>query len=623
MRAVFTRTLICLTLASSQAAWAIPFQAQQAIDNADNPLSITSADFNNDGNADLAVTSYSDDKSTNEIKVLLGAEDATFATAVSYASGTAPSSITSADLNGGGIDLAVANSDDNTISVFINNTDGSFARKVDYTTGTTPTYILAAELNDTNVDLITANSGNNTISVFINNNDGSFASKVDYSTGQTPSAITAADFDSDNDIDLAVTNATDNSVSVFINNGAGLFATKVDYTTGTAPSSIASQDISGDTYPDLVVSNSDSDSISILMNNGSGDGSFASKVDYTTGSTPKFVSISDFDNDSDLDIAVSSSATDTISVFSNDSDGTLSSKTDAISIKGPSAIVAQDIDNDNYTDLITTNLLSHNFSYLKNLTAQTPDDFSFTAQTDVARSSKITSNQVRLSGLLNSTTLNISGKEISNSDNTTTFSAEYSIDGGSTFTSEPSTVSNGSTIRVRLLSSDLYSKTETATITIGGISTEFSVTTIPENETPIELSFTPVAGVEPGIIVTSENVTINWLDTAASILIANGEYSINDAAFTSTPGTIRNNDTLKLRLTSSTSYSGRREALVSINSGEKTTTFVVFTKDDPSNSSGGGSSSLSIWISLLMTGALLLRYRKRLSRLHRLSHGLA
>jgi len=622
MRAVFSRTLISLSLLTSQAAWAIPFQAQFAIDNADNPLSITSADFNNDGNADLAVTSYSDDKSTNEIKVLMGAGDATFATAVSYITGTAPSSITSADLNGGGIDLAVANSDDNTMSVFINNTDGSFANKMDYTTGTTPVYILAAKLTGANVDLVTANSGNNTISVFINNNDGSFASKLDYSTGQTPNAITAADFDSDGDIDLAVTNATDNTASIFINNGSGLFAAKVDYTTGTAPSSIASQDISGDTYPDLVISNGSDNTISVLLNKGaSSPGIFNNKVDYATGTTPQFVSISDLDNDSDLDVAVSSSATDTISVFSNDSDGSLSPKTDSTIIKGPSAIVAQDIDNDSYTDLITTNLLSHNFSYLKNLTATTPNSFSFTAQTDVARSSKITSNQVRLSGLLNSTTLSISGKEISNSDNTTTQSAEYSTDGGSTFTSEPSTVSNGTTIRVRLLSSDLYNKTETATITIGGFSTEFSVTTAPENETPIELSFTAVAGVEPGTLVTSENVTINWLDSKASILIVNGEYSINDAAFTSTPGTINNNDSLKLRLTSSTNYGGRKEALISINSGEKTTSFVVFTKDNPS--SGGGSSSLSIWISLFMTGALLLRYRKKLSRQHRLSHSSA
>jgi len=622
MRAVFTRTLISLSLLSSQAAWAIPFQTQLAIDNADNPLSITSADFNNDGNADLAVTSYSADKTTNEIKVLLGAGDATFGTAVSYTTGTAPSSITSADMNGSGIDLAVANSDDNSLSVFINNTDGSFANKVDYTTGTTPIYILAAELNGANSDLITANSGSDTISVFINNNDGSFASKVDYNTGLTPNAITAADFDSDGDTDLAVTNATDNTVSVFINNGAGVFAAKVDYTTGTAPSSIASQDISGDNFPDLVISNSDSNNISILMNNGSGDGSFANKIDYATGTTPEFVSISDLDNDSDLDIAVSNSDTDTISIFSNDSDGSLSSKTDAISIKGPNAIVAQDIDNDSYTDLITTNLLSHNFSYLKNLTAQTPNSFSFTAQTDVARSSKITSNQVTLSGLINSTTLNISGKEISNPDNTTTYSAEYSTDGGSTFTSDPTTVNNGTTIRVRLLSSDLYNKTETATITIGGFSTEFNVTTAPENETPIELSFTAVAGVEPGAIVTSENVTINWLDAAASILVINGEYSINDTAFTSTPGTINNNDTLKLRLTSSTNFGGRKEALVSINSGEKTTTFVVFTKDNTS-SGDGGSSSLSLWISLFMTGALLLRYRKNLRQQHRLSHSAA
>ncbi len=612
MRAAFTRTLISLSLLSSQAVWAIPFQTQIVIDSTDNPLSITSADFNNDGNADLALTSYSNDKTNNEIKVLLGAGDATFGTAISYTTGTAPSSITSGDFNGGGIDLAVANSDDNTISVFINNTDGSFANRIDYTTGTTPVYILAAELNDSNIDLITANSGNNTLSVFINNNDGSFASKTDYSTGQTPNAITASDFDSDGDIDLAVTNATDNTVSVFLNNGEGLFASKVDYTTGSTPSAIASQDISGDSYPDLVISNSSDSTLSVFLNQGaSNPGIFYAKIDYSAGTTPAFVSISDLDNDSDLDIAVSNSATDTISIFSNNSDGSLSPKTDAISIKAPNAIIAQDIDNDTYIDLITTNLESHNFSYLKNLTAQTPDSITFTAQTDVARSSKITSNQVTLSGLLNSTTLNISGKEISNPDNTTTQSAEYSIDGGNTFTSEPSTVSNGATIRVRLLSSDLYNKTETATITIGGLSAEFNVTTIAENETPAEFSFTAVAGVEPGTIITTESITINWLDTTASILIAGGEYSINDADFTSASGSINNNDTLRLRLTSPDSYGARKEALVSINSGEKTATFVVFTKDNPSNDSGGGSSSLSIWLSLLMIGALL---RRRLSR---------
>ncbi len=624
MRAAFTRTLIIsLSLLSSQATWATSFQTQIAIDNADNPLSITSADFNTDGNADLAVTSYSTDKSTNEIKVLLGAGDATFDTATAYTTGTAPSSITSAELNGGSIDLAVANSDNNSISIFINKNDGSgtFFPEANYTTGTTPAYILAAELNGADVDLITANSGNNTISVFINNSDGTFATKTDYSTGQAPNAIAAADFNSDGDIDLVVTNQTDNTVSVFINNGAGVFAAKVDYPTGTTPISIASKDISGDTYPDLVISNSGDDTISVLMNNGaSGPGTFTSKIDYATGTAPKSVSISDLDKDGDLDIAVSNNFSDSISVFSNNN-GSLSAKTDFTTPKGPSAIFAQDIDNDTYADLITTNLSSHNFSYLKNLTAVTPDSFIFTAQTDVALSTKITSNEIELDGLLSSTTLSISGKEISNPDSTTTFSAEYSTDGGSTFTSSPSTVSDGTKVRVRLLSSATNNTTETATITIGGFSTTFSVTTAASNTAPVNISFSPVVNAEPGTVITSESVTVSGIASNSSIAITLGEYSINGADFTSNPGAINNNDELKIRLTSLTTYGVHATALISINVGEITATFDVFTKDDPSSSnSSGGSSSLSIWISLFMSNALLLRYSGKLRRQHRLSH---
>ena len=620
MRAAFTRSLISLALLTSQATWATPFQPYIAIDDADNPLSITSADFNGDGDVDLAVTSYSDDKTTtNEMKVLLGAGDATFGTAAVYPTGLAPSSITSADFNGSNVDLVVANSDSNNISVFIGNGAGSFAAKVDYTTGTTPVYIVAAELNTADIDLVTANSGNDTISVFINNNDGTFAGEVDYPTGTNPSAIAAGDFDGANEIDLAVTNQDSNTVSVFINNGAGVFAAKVDYTTGATPTAIASQDISGDSFPDLVISNSGDNTISVLINNG--DGTFAGKVDYPTGTTPMFVSISDLNNDTFKDVAVSNSASDTISVFTNTTgNGSLSAKSDFSIGLQPGSLTVADIDTDSHPELIATGLLSNNFSYLKNLTAVTPDSFSFTAQTDVAGATKITSNQITLSGTyFTSSTLNISGKEISNADGSTTYSAEYSTDGGTTFTSNPATVSNGNTILVRLLSSALNSKTETATITIGGFSTTFSVTTVAASATPNTFSFASVSNVEPNTTITSEAVTINWLSADTSILIAGGEYSINGAAFTSASGTISNNDSLRLRLTSSASSGGRKEALVSINSGAKTATFTVFTKDGASTSSGG-SSSLSFWFSLLLLGTLLQRQRSRLEPQRRIKY---
>ena len=614
MRAVFTRTLIGLTLASSQAAWAIPFQSQVAIDTTDNPISITSADFDGDLNIDLAVTSYNDATTTNQIKILLGNGDTTFDSAVSYNTGNTPSSITNTDLDGDtDIDLAVANNGDSTVSIFLNDSNGLFTNPSNPTTGTAPVYILAADLNGSNTDLVTVNSTANSFSVILNNNGsaGSFFANVDYATGNNPSAVTANDFDFDGDTDLAVTNQDDNTVSIFLNNGSGIFSLDASYATGTAPTSIASQEISGDSsYPDLVISNSDSNTISVLINKGaSGPGTFNPKVDYSTGdgvdSAPKSVNISELNQDGDQFITVSNSGDDTVSIFANDGSGLLSQKTDFVSKKIPNTIIAADIDGDNYTDLITTNLDSHNFSYLKNLTEVTPADFTFTAQTDVARSTSINSNPVILGGLINSSTLSISSKIVNGSE-----IAEYSINGGN-YISTSSSVSNGDTIRVRILSSALFSTTETATLTIGGYSTSFSVTTAASGTTPVDFSFDSVTNAEPSTVITSEAVTLDWLTAQGSIAIVSGEYSVNGAAFISTIGTVDPNDSLRIRLTSSADAGGRNEALVSINSGANTATFTVFTKSSSSTSSGGGSSSLSIWfISLLMTGALLQRCRR-------------
>jgi hypothetical protein len=60
----------------------------------------------------------------------------------------------------------------------------------------------------------------------------------------------------------------------------------------------------------------------------------------------------------------------------------------------------------------------------------------------------------------------------------------YSVSGG-TFTSTAGTVNNGDIVQVRLMSSSSYSTTTTATLTIGGVSGTFSVTTMTaEADTP-------------------------------------------------------------------------------------------------------------------------------------------
>jgi hypothetical protein len=92
-----------------------------------------------------------------------------------------------------------------------------------------------------------------------------------------------------------------------------------------------------------------------------------------------------------------------------------------------------------------------------------PDPFTFTDQTGVGLSQTITSNTIPVSGITCASAISITG-------------GTYSINGGS-YTSVSGAVNNGDTVTVRQTSSGSYSTTTTATLTIGGVSDTFSVTT--------------------------------------------------------------------------------------------------------------------------------------------------
>ena len=70
------------------------------------PQSVTTGDFNGDGITDLATAN----RVSDDVSVLLGLGDGTFADQQVFAAGNAPQSVTTGDFNGDGItDLATAN----------------------------------------------------------------------------------------------------------------------------------------------------------------------------------------------------------------------------------------------------------------------------------------------------------------------------------------------------------------------------------------------------------------------------------------------------------------------------------------------------------------------------------
>lgn len=95
----------------------------------------------------------------------------------------------------------------------------------------------------------------------------------------------------------------------------------------------------------------------------------------------------------------------------------------------------------------------------------TPDAFSFTDQSGVARSITITSAAITVTGITAAAAITVSG-------------GTYDINGSGTFTADPGTVNNGDTVRARHTSSANYSIAVDTTLTIGGVSDTFTSTTL-------------------------------------------------------------------------------------------------------------------------------------------------
>lgn len=110
------------------------------------PVAIASGDLNNDSKPDLAVLNQTD----NTITVLLGNGDGTFTAATNspLATGQAPTSITIADFNAdGNLDIASTDPQTNSISVYLGLGQGLFAPAFQLPVGTNPTALVSATLS--------------------------------------------------------------------------------------------------------------------------------------------------------------------------------------------------------------------------------------------------------------------------------------------------------------------------------------------------------------------------------------------------------------------------------------------------------------------------------------------
>jgi hypothetical protein len=188
-----------------------------------NVAGIVIGDFNHDGNLDLAVANYCDSCEAGSVGVLFGDSSGGFGSPVTYAvEGSLEEAIVSADFNkDGNLDLAVTDLQNNALYVYLGDGRGNFRLSHTLAAGFYPYSLVAADFNhDGNADLLVGDNGGGDgpteLSMLHGKGNGNFETAVEYEVDFWPVAMTVGDLSGKGASDLVVVNNLQ-SVTVYLN----------------------------------------------------------------------------------------------------------------------------------------------------------------------------------------------------------------------------------------------------------------------------------------------------------------------------------------------------------------------------------------------------------------------
>lgn len=327
------------------------------------------ADFNRDGNLDLALTVS--DGSNHFLRIMTGDGSGALTFSADLPTPAASGGMVAADLNGDGItDLALSNSADNSITVFLCNGDGSFQTRVDYSIGTAPKEIAAGDFrgDGTKDDIAVVNSTDNSVAILLNNGSGVMTVQGSGSWPTSTSSISGiavGDFDDDGIDDIAVARTSEDVAMVFHGTGIGSFTAGSDVTVGDAPVALAATDLNSDGISDLAVANSLGATVSVFKGI-RGAPLVASGTHSVTN--PVAIVFGDFNRDGIDDIAVANGTNNSLSVLNGRGDATFAPAESFAADTAPSALAYGDL-NGNGNDLLSVSITSLSYSLLLNNSA--------------------------------------------------------------------------------------------------------------------------------------------------------------------------------------------------------------------------------------------------------------
>jgi hypothetical protein len=298
---------------------------------------LATADFNKDGIPDYAIAAYE-----GAVEVLLGRAGGGFAAVSQRSSDAETIAVLAADFDGdGNADIAGLSSKTGRLAVSLGNGDGSFRSASMYSIGGDPWEIGAGDLNgDGRLDVLATRGLPDQLRVVFGRAEGGFTPPRIFGIGDLPTGIATGDFDRDGKTDVAVTSFGDDLITILLGDGTGNFRARSEVRALDSPDSIVATDLTGDGNLDLAAATFlGPTKVAVLV--GNGKGTFAPPMLYPLGGAAFDLEAADLNHDGNLDLVGALAYSGHVSVLLGQGGGSFGSPVRYVA--GPPACVVPDV----------------------------------------------------------------------------------------------------------------------------------------------------------------------------------------------------------------------------------------------------------------------------------------